>query len=886
MSEYMSENTPQQIVPAKVRQPRKISPFWLLPIIAFLIGSLLFFQILKEQGEEITIRFQDGAGISAGKTAIRYQGLQIGLVKKVAFAEGLKEVEVTAEINPEARSVLRKETKFWLVRPTASLAGVSGIDALVSGNYITLLPGEGESEDEFMAEEEAPLVPVNDGDLMVKLLADDLGSISVGASVYFRKVPVGTVADYRFTKDNKKVEIDLVINKKYAQFVKKESRFWNISGIKADVSLSGISLQMDSLMSVVQGAIAFDSPEVSENAVQGQIYSLYADLKLAKRGIEVAISLPAVPNLKVNETSVFYQGLQIGILSQLEAQREIQETEQHSTVLKGKLLIDPNYQDLLVTDSIILLKDPTFSLNKIQQGKLNEFFRSQYFEIIVGKGEPSSQFKVQKDVDYLINRPDTLSLELTSPQSYGVEQGQGIYYHDVQIGEILKRDLTIDNVKFTGIIFPQYRDLVGANSKFISISNLDVSFNLDGLRVNAGSPTNWLKGGVKLLDGKPVGQVKKQYILYKDMESAESGLVSAEKSTTLTLSALELSGIDKGSLLLYRQFPIGEVLNIRPQKSRFDVDIFIEPKYRHLMSEQARFWIEPAVAVDLSTKGLSVQATPLMRAMKGAISFDNNGAKNNRILYESFAKANSNATYITLIAKDAGKLTEGMTIKYMGLNIGKVESLKLDNAKKQVKVTAFIDSQYYPIVAKSGSKFQAISPEINTSGFKNLDAIIQNYIRVDAGSGKKQTQFVLSETENAETKYTGGFPIIVETTDANGITVDAPVLYRGMQVGAVTRLSLSELGDRVFVHLSISHKYRHLVRKNSQFWAASGYTMDISLSGASINSGTMSQLLNGGIAFSTPSGKIVQPQAEANRHFLLQRKIPEGALGWDQGMAE
>lgn len=77
----MTDNISQP-VEAKVRQPRKISPFWLLPIVAFVIGGLLFFQILKEQGEMITIRFNEGDGITAGKTVIRYQGLQIGQVKK------------------------------------------------------------------------------------------------------------------------------------------------------------------------------------------------------------------------------------------------------------------------------------------------------------------------------------------------------------------------------------------------------------------------------------------------------------------------------------------------------------------------------------------------------------------------------------------------------------------------------------------------------------------------------------------------------------------------------------------------------------------------------------------------------------------------------------
>jgi paraquat-inducible protein B len=36
---------------------------------------------------------------------------------------------------------LRKDTQFWLVTPKASLAGVSGLDALVGGNYIGMMTG-------------------------------------------------------------------------------------------------------------------------------------------------------------------------------------------------------------------------------------------------------------------------------------------------------------------------------------------------------------------------------------------------------------------------------------------------------------------------------------------------------------------------------------------------------------------------------------------------------------------------------------------------------------------------------------------------------------------------------------------------------------------------
>lgn len=886
----MSENTQPQVEQARLRQPRKISPFWLLPIVAFIIGVLLFFQILQQQGEMITIRFKQGDGISASKTAIRYQGLQIGQVKRVYFVDDLKEVEVTAEINPEAKSVLREGTKFWLVKPTASLAGVSGLDALVSGNYITLLPGEGGSEDEFIAEEESPTVTVSDGDLLVRLLADDLGSITIGANVYFRKVPVGTVADYRFTKDQKKVEIELVINKKYANLVKQNSHFWNISGVEFNASWSNVHFAMDSLASIVQGAVAFDSPDGAEPAEQGQAFTLYENVKAAKRGVEVKITLPLIAGLQINETPVFYQNMQIGVLAGLDKteapEQPFQTTEQTELLTQGTLLIDPNYTDILRSGSHILLKTPKFNVDKAQLSKLSELLRGAYFELEAGQGEPQREFSVRKEADFLLTQPNVLAFKLTAPQSYGVAEGQGIYYNDVPIGEVLKRQLNLDDVVFEAIIFPPYRHLIGENSQFVAISQLDVAVGLDGLQVKAGSPSDWLKGGIRVLNLKPQGAVKAEYPLYADVDSAEAGITSLEKNATMTLSAKNLSGIDQGSVVLYRDFQIGEVLKIEPQKNQFTVSLFIQPKYRHLLSDNSRFWIEPAVSAEFSTRGFTLEAAPLMRTLKGAISMDNHGAKNDKTLYLSYAKASSGQTYLTLLAKDGSKLSKGMPLKYMGLTIGEVEDLQLDVAKKSIKVTAYVQGKYYPMVAKAGSKFSAISPEISTAGVKNLEAALQNYINVEIGQGEKQSQFTLSNTDSVTSQYRNGLPIILESSDANGITPQAPVLFRGMQVGIVQRLSLSELGDRVFIHLQIDNQYKHVVRKNSQFWQASGYTMDISLSGASINSGTMSQLLNGGIAFSTPSGKVVQPPAEANQRFLLQTKAPQDANYWNQGSAQ
>ena len=111
----------------------------------------------------------------------------------------------------------------------------------------------------------------------------------------------------------------------------------------------------------------------------------------------------------------------------------------------------------------------------------------------------------------------------------------------------------------------------------------------------------------------------------------------------------------------------------------------------------------------------------------------------------------------------------------------------------------------------------------------------------------------------------------------------SPILYRGVEVGTVKKFELNSLGDRVLVHIAIMPKYNHLVRQNTEFWVASGYDFTLGWKGAAFNTGSVQQLLKGGISFSTPAEKEIQPQAQPNKRFLLQIKRPEEVQTWGSG---
>lgn len=867
---------PETEVVAKVRQSKRISPFWLLPFIALCIGAVLFFQIVQEQGISIRITFSSGDGIVAGKTQIRYQGLQIGVVKKVNFTNDLQKVDVVANIYPEAKSVLRKNTKFWLVKPSASLAGISGLDALVSGNYITLQPGDGDSEHKFVAETEGPIAQLNPGDLLIHLVSEDLGSISIGASIYYKKMPVGKIYDYHFTEDGKKVEIDVVIDKPYAKFVKKDSRFWNISGISANLGVSGLNVNMDSLNSVVQGAVAFDSPNESAKADMNEKYTLYSNLQAAKRGINIDVNIPNTAGLEEGKTRVYYQNTEIGVLSKLSA------VENNDEILSGKLLIDPNLANLFKANSNIVLRTKKPGLADLTD--IQKLLRGQYFEVLPGEGDSKLAFDVIKESELLLKQPNTLVLTLTAPETYGISEGQPLMYNNIQIGEIVAQYIETDGVKFKVAIAGEYRHLIHGDTLFVAASNFDVTIGIDGLRFEAATPEKWLQGGIRVIAGKTQSHPKDTYALYSDLTNAEAGITDSQPKPTITLNTTNLPSINKGSLVLYRQYEVGKILDIRPQTQNFAVDVFIYPKYQHLLTEKSVFWVESAAQIDITPKGISIQAAPVGRSLKGAISFDNSGGKNNHTLYPNELRAKSAGQQIILTAEDATNLSKGMALRYLGLNIGEIESVQLDQKSHKIIAKALIHPNYMTLIAKEGSRFNVISPKISAGGIENIDSLLQPYIDVEVGSGKTKTQFALSQAVNNNIKYTNGLPLVLETNDALNITAGSPIMYRGVEVGTIKNLELNTLGDRVLIHVLIAPKYQHLVRQNSEFWIASGYDFSLSLTGgAQFNTGSVQQLLKGGISFSTPSGTVVQAQAKANQHFLLQVKRPTDAQKWNQG---
>lgn len=772
MENQNPQNEPsEQATEALLRKRGQVSPFWLLPLVAIFIAGWLLFQHWVERGTDITIEFTSAPGVVANRTPIRYQGVEVGLVQSVAISKNMKTIIVTASINKDMRSALNSGTKFWLVTPKASLAGVSGLDALVGGNYIGMLPSTGTEQFSFVAQDTPPQLNIDQGELLIHLTAQDLGSLTENSPIYYRKVPVGYISDYSVLPDNQGVSISAVVRKPYAHLVRKKSQFWNVSGLQGSFDLkSGAHVKMESLSAVINGAIAFDSPEGSSPAEEGEHYVL-----------------------RTSRTAA-------------------QAAEQD--------------------------------------------------------GKPP------------------LSLMLWANDTYGVDKGQPIVYKGIQIGEVLQRHLTADKVNFNIAIYDEYQHLVREDSKFVANSRVDIQLGFNGLQFQGATPQEWLDGGIHLIAGKGQGALPDAFPLYRSDDNAKAGILGTLPPTTITLNTATLPDIQAGSVVLYRQFAVGKIISIIPTQRGFAVNVNISSEYRHLLTENSVFWAEGGAKVKLNSNGLTVQAAPLSRAISGAISFDNLDSRvtdttRQHTLYPNETSAKAIGSVITLTTFDATKLSEGMPIRYLGINIGQVESLKLSADKREVQAKAILYPEYVNSFTKIGSRFAIVTPELSPAGLNNLDSILQPYISAEPGrNNKNRYQFELQTANITDSRYLDGLTIYLDASDVGSIQVGTPILFRGLEVGVVTGLYLGELSDRVYVATRIGKEYQYLIRDNTEFWQSSGFNLSFGLTGGVMKSGTFRQFVRGGITLATPPTVPLAPKAKSEQHFILKLEAPSDYLNW------
>lgn len=262
-------------------EPKKrgLSLIWLVPLLAILVGAGLVVRTVVERGPDIAVSFKTADGIEPGKTKVRYKSVEIGVVERVELSRDLEKISAVIRMDKSATALLVEDARFWVERPRVSGTNVEGLGTLLSGAFIGMDIGKSKkSERDFVGLDRPPLVTFTEPGTLYKLRARQLGSLDSGSPVFYRRVAVGQVVRYQMDENGRGLDIEIFIKAPYNRFVNAETRFWEASGVDVELSASGLTVEMQSLNSILSGGIAFETrgdPDKAAPAEKDATFRLY-----------------------------------------------------------------------------------------------------------------------------------------------------------------------------------------------------------------------------------------------------------------------------------------------------------------------------------------------------------------------------------------------------------------------------------------------------------------------------------------------------------------------------------------------------------------------------------------------------------------------------------
>lgn len=688
-----------EVQEALVQPSKSFSVVWLLPLIALAIGVWLLYQSITDAPIEITVDFATGTGIEVGKTKVIFEGIQAGVVTDIRLDQSdMKGVVATIEMDNRMEAFLREGTQFWLVKPEISLSGITGLETIVSGNYIAMkISTSGSPTRYFSALEESPAVDMSEPGLHLQLLADDLGSINVGAPLLYKKIVVGRVLAYELDTAQDKVVVSVIVQPPYDQLITQKTRFWNTSGVRVKAGLDGVDVQMDSLLAVLRGGITFDitDPQREKPAHNGDSFKLYRNYAAAQRGISATISFNADDSLPSTGARVMFKGFEAGVI------RSLKLSDDHRKVI-ATVNMSPEMEEHLNTGTRFWLAKPQISLQGVSG--LDTLVKGSYVEMDLGQGEPTREFVALAKPPAPDAKKPGLRLRLETAERGSIDVGSPVLYRKMPVGVVETYQLSAqqDKVLIDIRIEPEYRSLVRQGSRFWNASGVQFSGSLSKVVLRTESLASLIQGGIGFYnpDGSSAQPVKERSLfkLYEDYDSAQ------EKGTPIDLLLRNADGVTSGTAIRYQGIEIGSIkqVTLKADLSGIVARAILYEQPEKFAREGAVFWlVQPKLGITGASHLETLVTGKYFEAMPGT------GAPQRSFtaLYEAPPQLQKEqGLNLTLIAPRLGSIREDLQVYYREVAVGKVTGFRLGDTADHVKIFINIEAAYAPLV-RDGTRF-------------------------------------------------------------------------------------------------------------------------------------------------------------------------------------
>ena len=619
-----------------------------------------------QYGIDVRLKLESGESIVEGLTKVIYRGLEIGRVKKVVLNKGQTKYKVTAHLllDPMARPILREGTRFWIIRPKIGAGGIRNLGTLVTGAYITFVPGEGKPCFDFVAQGSNSKEIFKDGKYY-KLVSDDLHSVEPGTPILFKHIQVGEVARYELKKDNS-VNLVFVVYNDYVHLVNNKCVFWNYSGLDLKVTPAGVTVSTDTIKSILSGGIVFDYPEKYygkelEPAEPGHRFKLYPSYAEAVKAVPalkpkgIFIKFESEEPLPIRAGSpIYYKRVRVG-----EVTGEYLDTRRDKIVVTA--FIENKYLNLVTSASRfycmggVEIKGNLRSGVKIKSSPLASLMMGSITFVNDRKGKKVKEwhvFKLYKDFESAEGASYIpIDIEFTGIQP--VEVNSRVKYEGVEIGYVDSVEINDD---IPGII-AHVKVKKEAAKLFTTGSKVWVAraqFGLGGIR-----NLDTLVTGPYIAVEKGPGKATRKVIGM----SSPPAVIEPETGLNIVLEADTLGSLKKGSPVYYRQVKVGEVTGheLSPDSTMVWIHLNIYQPYGELVRENTRFWNASGIRVKAGIfSGVKIKTESIETIVAGGIAFATPEA-------DKMGKTVENGKHFKLYEKPRDEWLKWRPIIYLGV---------------------------------------------------------------------------------------------------------------------------------------------------------------------------------------------------------------------------
>lgn len=233
-------------------------------------------------------------------------------------------------------------------------------------------------------------------------------------------------------------------------------------------------------------------------------------------------------------------------------------------------------------------------------------------------------------------------------------------------------------------------------------------------------------------------------------------------------------------------------------------------------------------------------------------------------------------------ADGSGVTADKTELDYKGVSVGRVTAVELKPALDGVVVRVRLNKTAAGI-AREGALFWVVHPEISLTGVRGLDTLLTGpRLNVRPGRGAPAERFVGLERTPPPEIADEGRTFVLRSDQLGSLTSGAGVFYRQMKVGAVETSQLADDATGVLIRIHVEAPYADLVRTNTRFWNAGGFSFKVGLLGAELKNTSLESMLTGGVAFATPEGDdgVVAPLAPEGTLFQIAAEPDKDWLKW------